>query len=65
MCCAAPPVAAEGELPAEALRVLKVLAAELPLKQSVALAAQLSGAPRNALYQQALAWRTSNEDDSE
>ncbi|CAM3948330.1 16S rRNA (Cytidine1402-2'-O)-methyltransferase [Roseateles saccharophilus] len=46
----APAAAAEGGLPAEALRVLGLLVAELPLKQAVALAAQISGAPRNALY---------------
>ena len=62
---AAPPAGAEGELPAEALRVLKALLAELPLKQAVALAAQLSGAPRNALYQQALAWRQAKDNDGE
>ncbi len=44
--------AARGDaaLDDEALRVLKLLMAELPLKQAVALAAQISGAPRNALY---------------
>jgi len=42
-------------LPAEAERALRTLLAELPLKQAVSLAATLSGAPRNALYQRALA----------
>jgi 16S rRNA (cytidine1402-2'-O)-methyltransferase len=51
----APVAAAEDDLPAEALRVLGLLAAELPLKQAVALAAQISGAPRNRLYDAGLA----------
>ena len=41
----------------EAERLIAVLAQALPLKQAVALAAQASGAPRNALYARALALR--------
>jgi 16S rRNA (cytidine1402-2'-O)-methyltransferase len=52
------PAAVSEELPAEALSTLKVLLRELPLKQAVALAAELSGAPRNALYEEALRQRT-------
>lgn len=54
---AAPAQDEGGDLPAEALRQLRVLMRELPLKQAVSLAAELSGSPRNALYQQALAWK--------
>lgn len=45
---------------AQALRVLRLLLAELPLKTAVKLAADISGAPRNALYQQALALQKSD-----
>ncbi|WAC73309.1 16S rRNA (cytidine(1402)-2'-O)-methyltransferase [Roseateles sp. SL47] len=61
---AAPVDNSEGDIPAETLRHLRVLMRELPLKQAVSLAAELSGSPRNALYQQALAWK-SEEDASQ
>jgi 16S rRNA (cytidine1402-2'-O)-methyltransferase len=43
--------AAENE---DAPRVLKLLLAELPLKTAVKLASDITGAPRNALYEAAL-----------
>jgi len=42
---------------AQAERVLALLLDELPLKTAVRLAAQISGAPRNALYETALRMR--------
>ncbi|MFP5397069.1 MAG: 16S rRNA (cytidine(1402)-2'-O)-methyltransferase [Gammaproteobacteria bacterium] len=47
---------------AEALRWLPALLGALPLKQAVAIAAQVSGAPRNALYDRALAIRQEGGD---
>jgi 16S rRNA (cytidine1402-2'-O)-methyltransferase len=52
------PATASDELPADVLKTLNVLLRELPLKQAVALAAELTGAPRNALYDEALRLRT-------
>ena len=49
--------AAEAALDSAALRTLEILLEELPLKQAVALAARITGAPRNALYDEALARR--------
>ena len=40
---------------AESERVLKLLLAELPVKQAAKLAASITGQPKNALYDQALA----------
>lgn len=39
----------------EALKILKILLKELPLKQAAALAAEITGEKKNALYKQALA----------
>lgn len=51
-------VAADGE----GERVLRLMLAELPLKSAVRLAAEISGAPRNRLYEQALAWKQAGVD---
>ena len=44
----------------EGERVLKCLLPELPLKTAVKLAAEISGEPRNALYERALALKQSD-----
>ena len=41
---------------------LVTLLAALPLKQAVALTAELSGAPRNAVYERALALKNAADD---
>jgi 16S rRNA (cytidine1402-2'-O)-methyltransferase len=47
------PVAVQAD-DREALRVLRLLLGELPLKTAVKLAAEITGAPRNTLYEAAL-----------
>ncbi|HEY1843816.1 MAG TPA: 16S rRNA (cytidine(1402)-2'-O)-methyltransferase [Buttiauxella sp.] len=44
----------DDELPADALRTLALLQAELPLKKAAALAAEIHGVKKNALYKYAL-----------
>jgi 16S rRNA (cytidine1402-2'-O)-methyltransferase len=46
----------------EGERVLRLLLAELPLKSAVRIAAEISGAPRNALYDAALRMREEPND---
>ena len=62
---AVPPVQGAAGLSTEVERVLAPLLRELPLKQAVALAAELSGAPRNALYERALALKRTADSGSD
>lgn len=48
------PAAPQGEIDEESQRVLKLLLDELPLKQAVKLATDITGAKKNALYELAL-----------
>ncbi len=57
------PVAVSGDGGAEGERVLRLLLAELPVKTAVKLAAEITGAPRNTLYDAALRIRSAAEQD--
>lgn len=46
-------------------RILKLLLAQLPLKTAVKLAADITGEPRNALYEEALTLKGAKEVGSE
>jgi 16S rRNA (cytidine1402-2'-O)-methyltransferase len=43
-------------------RALEILLRELPLKQAVGLAAEITGVKKNALYQQALKLKSQNDE---
>jgi 16S rRNA (cytidine1402-2'-O)-methyltransferase len=52
------PEADQREIGGDATRTLEILLAELPLKQAVKLAAEISGTKKNALYELALTMKT-------
>ncbi|MFX5760814.1 hypothetical protein ABTE44_18975, partial [Acinetobacter baumannii] len=54
----------EGE-DAEGERVLRILLEELPVKQAAALAAQITGHKKNALYERALQIRQGAQEDED
>jgi 16S rRNA (cytidine1402-2'-O)-methyltransferase len=54
--------AAGEEDDAEAERILAILLQECPLKQAAALAAQITGRKKNALYERALQLKADSED---
>lgn len=51
------PTKADAAIGEDVQRTLKILLAELPLKQASALAAQIHNEKKNALYQLALSWQ--------
>ncbi len=57
------PVAVASDGNGESLRVLRLLLKELPLKTAVRLAAEVTGASRNALYDTALEWKRDGDGD--
>ncbi|MFZ3036602.1 MAG: 16S rRNA (cytidine(1402)-2'-O)-methyltransferase [Rugosibacter sp.] len=54
----APPAPDSAELDAQTLHVLSALLADLPVKQAVKLATEITGQPKNALYARALALKS-------
>ena len=52
---------AQGE--SDSQRVLEILLQELPLKQAVGLSAAITGAKKNALYEQALKLKKESSDN--
>ncbi|MGO4390246.1 16S rRNA (cytidine(1402)-2'-O)-methyltransferase [Variovorax sp. M-6] len=57
------PAAADDGVEGE--RVLRLLLAELPVKSAVRVAAEISGAPRNALYEAALRMRKDDDETAD
>jgi 16S rRNA (cytidine1402-2'-O)-methyltransferase len=55
------PVAVTADDGAEGERVLRLLLEELPVKSAVRIACEITGAPRNALYDAALRIRNGDE----
>ncbi len=45
--------------------MLRLLLAELPVKTAVKLAAEITGAPRNTLYDTALRIRNASDEDAD
>jgi 16S rRNA (cytidine1402-2'-O)-methyltransferase len=56
------PQAVGGDTDGQEQRVLQLLLAELPLKSAVRLTAEITGAPRNTLYEAALQIKKSTDD---
>jgi 16S rRNA (cytidine1402-2'-O)-methyltransferase len=57
------PDATGAQSESESQRVLEILLQELPLKQAVGLAAEITGAKKNALYEKALKLKKGNGDE--
>jgi len=53
-----PPPKVTGDMNAHTERILKLLLAELPVSQAAKLAAAITGAPKHALYERALALKS-------